>query len=99
MDTITQTVNTWMVDSRAIERAMVEIGHALATEMELCSHPSEGDDPEPYTEDIAAALREPVSLASAFYDLARRLNIDPPQVVLEAVGKRPYRKVYIAPPY
>lgn len=89
MSEVCQLTDTWMLDPRTVEAAILSIGRELAADMELCSDPSEGYDPEPTTWDIAEAMRQPVSLGTAFYDLCRLLKVEPPYAVLEAVGKRP----------
>jgi hypothetical protein len=99
MDTVTETVPVRLVDSRAIESAMIEIGARMAAELDLFSNPLEGDEPILTALDTVAALLQPVSMASAYYDLCTALGIQPPHEVLEAVGKRPYRRVFVAPPY
>lgn len=76
-----------MLNSNAVADAMVELAVDLAFDLDYVSYLPDVDDSAPSTNDIARALREPVSMGSVLHDLCRLLGIEPPRVVALALDE------------
>ncbi len=77
-----------MLDRNAVAEAMEDLAVNLAVELGYESlYHAPAADYCPSDEDIAHALREPVSMGAVLLDLCRLLGIDPPRVVTLAMDE------------
>ncbi|CCF85560.1 hypothetical protein [Nitrolancea hollandica] len=77
-----------MLDRNAVAEAMTTLAVDLAFELDYVSYHPDLDDSAPSVEDIAHALREPVSMAAVMADLCRLLGMEPPRVVKLALDTK-----------
>jgi len=80
--TIMQTITRSTLDTQrlsvALDGAMFDVANVLCDELAIAA----GRDVETLDDaDVIAAMREPVSLASAYHDLCERLGIQTPRAV------------------
>lgn len=77
-----------MLDRNAIAQAIEDLAVNLVIELGYDSiYAPAADSDCPSDEDIAHALREPVSMGAVLLDLCRLLGINPPPVVTLAMNE------------